>query len=131
MTYEQLCAALALTRRIDRLKERRGEWRDPDGSARSMLRTRVQGGRAVSAAQAAAEITDEIEAMETRREALREDIRRYVDGQPLDELERRVVLLRHVECRPWALAAYRLGYTCRHVLRIYGRALQKMSFDVT
>jgi hypothetical protein len=119
MTYQELCAALNLTRKIDRLRARRDEIRESYGHAPDV---RVQGGRGVSAAQTVSELSDEIDKLGKQRDLEAEIIRRYIGKLQLDELETKVLVMRYVECRPWHLVGAGTGYSERRVFQIHDAA---------
>lgn len=122
MTRDELNAALILQRKIDRLQTRLDDLRQTGGVGGMGTNTPVQGGSGVFVGQIAAEIAQEIAELQNKLVIEKEIIRRYIDKLELEDVERKLMILRYVECRPWKLVECGIGYSKRHTLLIHSKA---------
>lgn len=127
LTEQELNAALDLTRKIERLQGRLDDLRETGGVGSPGASAPVQGGcGTVSAGQIAAELEIEIADLRKRREIEQIVIQRYIDKSDLEDVERKLMLLRYVDCRPWTPLATSLGYSRSHVLLLHRNAIKKI-----
>ena len=133
LTEQELNAALNLSRQIERLQNKLDDLMETGGvGSPNISPTPVQGGPGmVSPGQIAAELAEEIQNLTHQWEIEREIIKRSIEKIPLDDIERKVALLRYVECRPWKIIESSVGYSKPHIMRIHSGALTKMIHDDT
>ena len=122
MTKKELHAALDLHAKIQRLRARLSDLGYVNCKAPEV---RVQGGCAVSAGQIAAELSGEITELEKKLEFEQEYIRRHLDKCQLNEIERKLMVLRYVRCFSWGQVCDATGYVDRHIYRIHKGAVNK------
>ena len=122
MTHDELCAALILTRKIDRLQASLDDLRESGGLRSPKMSERVQGGASVGVGQIAVEIAAEIEDLEQQRRIEQAVIGRHLEKCLLDDTERKVMRLRYVECLPWKIIKSAMGYEIAHVYRLHDKA---------
>ena len=122
MTIEELNAALVIKKKINRLK---GDLEDKRTSCGKIPEIRVQGKSGTSAAQLAAELSEEITVLEKKLEIEQEIIRRQLEKVDLDETERKLMVLRYVRCYQWEDIKTVLCYTVRWMFTIHEGARNK------
>jgi DNA-directed RNA polymerase specialized sigma24 family protein len=115
MTGEELKAALNIKRRLNRLREQLADLEATGGVSCAAPSAPVMGGAAVSPGQIAAELTDEIAELQKQLTVEREIIRRALAKAALDDVERKVMEKRYVECWGWRDIGKLLAY-CRSTL---------------
>lgn len=125
VTHDELNAALALNRKLDRLRGRLEDLEATGGVRAAGSAAPVQGGGSVTQAQVAAELSQEIGELARQLEIEQTIIRRALDKIPLDELERKLMVLRYVECWPWRAVAKRIGYEPSRTYDHHKSALKK------
>lgn len=128
LTHDELNAALALHRKLDRLRGRLEDLEATGGVRAAGSAAPVQGGGSVTQAQVAAELSQEIGELARQLEIEQTIIRRALEKIPLDELERKLMVLRYVECWPWRVVGTLTGYAESHLYRLH-QAAQKMIVD--
>ena len=128
MTEKELNAAREIHNKIKRLQNKLDDLRETGGvSSPDLFATPVQGGAGpISAGQVAAELTQEISALIKKWEIEREIIRRELTKAPLDELGRKLLILRYVDCLPWWLVATSIGYSKPHTFLLHRKALKNI-----
>lgn len=125
LTYKELKAALDLQERIDRLAEQMEKNEAVGGLKAARGSAPVQGGNSVSSTQTAAEIPEEIRELEGRLRIEQAIIHRCLEKMPFTELERKLMILRYVECKPWKDVADRIGYGPSRTYDYHKSALKK------
>lgn len=128
MTKQELEAALVLRRRLTRLENSLADIR-ATGGVKSSGGSGVRAGGGCDTGQIAVELAEEIAELRKKYEIEREIIRRTLEKAPLEWGERKVLLLRYVECKPWQYVCKEIGYAERQTFRIHAGALEKLTVD--
>lgn len=128
MDTNELNAALTLKRKIDRLEARLDDLRQTGGVGGTGSNTPVQGGTGMFVGQIATELAQEIWGLQRQFEVEQVIIRRYIEKLDLSDVEQKLMVLRYVECKPWAVIQKCLGYAARQTYRIHDRA-KNMAVD--
>ena len=122
MTNDELNAALSIDRKIQRLQARLDDLRSTGGVGGKGDNTPVQGSASVFAGQIAAELAQEIAELKGKLVIEKEIIRREINKMELSDVERKLMMLRYVECRPWHWTAASMGYSPRRVYQLHDEA---------
>ncbi|KAF5034210.1 hypothetical protein DSECCO2_598580 [anaerobic digester metagenome] len=122
MTKQELHAALNLHAKIQRLRAQLNDLRQSLGKPPEV---RVHGGVGVSTATIAADMSSEVAELERRLEIEQVVIQRHIDKCHLDDIERKLMILRYVKCYPWAQVSIAMGYVDRHLYRLHRDAINK------
>ena len=115
MTGEELEAALALHRRLERLTDELARL-EADGGAPG------EPGGSLFQAQMAAELTREIGGLREELSRERARIAAALEAAPWEGVSRRLMVLRYVECRPWRAIGALTGYAQSHLYRLHRAA---------
>lgn len=129
MTKEELKAALVICRRLTRLQSRLNDIEATGGIRTSMQSSGGKGGKRSDASMLAAELTGQITELRKKLEIEQAIIRRALEKVEFDELERRLMVMRYVDCRPWRYIQIVLGYADRQPYRIHSEAVSKAIDD--
>lgn len=128
MTKQELEAALVLRRRLTRLENSLADIR-ATGGVKSSGRNGTRAGGGCDPGQIAAELAEEIETLREEYKDEQKYIRRRLEEYPLEGDERKVMLLRYVECRAWRYVCKAIGYAERQTFRVHAGALEKLAVD--
>lgn len=131
MTAKELNAALTLQRKIDRLQARLDDLRQTGGVGGTASNTPVQGGAGVFVGQIIAECSEELAKLQEQLRDEQAIIRRFLQKVEFSDVERKLMMLRYVECRPWRLVEMSLGYSHSRTMYIHSDILKKTGLDRT
>ena len=131
MTQNELSAALDLQRKIDRLEESLKSLHDTGGlKGVCSDNTPVMGGEAgVYPGQLAVEIEQEVAGLKEQQKIERAIIQRFIEKQQLEELERKLLHCRYVECLTWTDVALSVRYSKRYAMKLHNRVLKKIKLE--
>lgn len=128
MTKEELGAALDIKKKLTRLENRLADLEATGGVRTSLQSGGGGGGKSGDAAVIAAELSNEIAELRKKLEIEQEIVRRALDKVAFDDMERKIMMLRYVYCKPWGYIKKVLGYADRQTYRIHSEA-KKMAVD--
>lgn len=131
MTTEELNAALTLSHKIERLQASLDAIRATGGISGTSTNTPVQGGTGVFTGQVAVEIEQEIAELRELLRIEQEIIRREIAKMELSNVERKLMLLRYVECRPWESIKDSIGYSRSQTFKLHTDVIEKFGLDRT
>ena len=125
MTKKELEAALVLRRRLTRLENSLADIR-ATGGIKSSSGNSTRAGAGIGPGQIAAELEDEIAELRKKYEIEREIIRRSLEKVEFEELERKLMVMRYVDCMPWKNIQIIISYQKTQAYDLHRRALSKI-----
>lgn len=126
MTKQDLKAALDIKKDIRRLEARLSDLEATGGVRTSLQPAGGRGGPQSNAAIIAGELAEEIAALRRQLEIEQTIVRRALEKVELDKTERKLMMLRYVDCREWKEVVERMAYSKTAVMKKHAAILERM-----
>lgn len=126
MTKQDLEAALDIKRKLTRFENRLADLEATGGIQTSIHQTGGRGGHKGNAAAIAGELADEITNLRRQLEIEQTIIRRALEKLGLDETEKKLMMLRYVDCRPWQEVAEKMAYSKIAVMKKHAVIMKRI-----
>lgn len=126
MTKQDLTAAIEIQKKLTRFENRLFDLEATGGIRTSLQSAGGRSGAHGNAAVIAGELASEVSQLRKQLEIEQTILRRALDKTELDETERKLMLLRYVECRGWKEVAARMAYSIPQTYRLHAAILERM-----
>lgn len=126
MKKSDLTAALNIKKELDRIEARLSDLKATGGVGSSLQSSGGRGGNQDNAVVIAGELADEAAALRGHLESARSNVRRLLDKIKLDGTERKLMMLRYVECWEWTDVVARMAYSKSSVMKKHADILKRM-----
>lgn len=126
MTKQDLTAALDIKKDLDRIETRLSEIKVTGGVRSSLRSYRGSGGYQDNAVVIAGELAEEAAELRGRLEQAQNNVRHLLDKMKLNVMERRLMILRYVECWGWQDVAARMAYSRASVMNKHAEILKRI-----
>ena len=125
LNKQDLNTAIAIKRKLTRFETHLSDLKATGCVRTSLQTTGGRGGSHGSAAELVGEMSDEIAELRHQLEVEQTILRRALEKLELDETEKKLMLLRYVDCMEWKNVAARMAYSIQQIYRIHANIIEK------
>lgn len=126
MSREDLNAAIDIKKDLARIEARISDINATGGVSSSLQSSWERGGHQDNAVVIYGELAEEAAELRGQLEEAKNKVRRLLDKMKLDGTERRLMLLRYVECWEWKDVAARMAYSRSSVMNKHAEILKRI-----